>query len=348
MHAPQPRPDVATLTGYTWEESSESLATRLGLAVSDIVRFDTNTVPWQLPVDVPLDSLAWNEYPDSTYSELVRAIGTYTAQPPAAIVVGAGADELISLVTQAYLDATRSFALADLTYPMFTIASRIAGGIPRMVACDQGFAIDRDGLLAAAARAHVTWIANPDNPTGGLLPQQFLRDVASASTGIVVVDEAYAEFTEASALEWIDDAANLVVIRTLSKAFGLAGMRIGYLVAAPDVVATLNKLRPPASISVVSARVGAAALQRAAEVRDRVRALVAVRHNLAGAVAETGRPVIEGAANFILVRLEPGAAKRALAAGLVLRSFGPGHRLREWSRITVRSAEENARLLAVL
>lgn len=348
MQGPQPRPDVATLTGYAWEESSESLAVRLGLAVSDIVRFDTNTVPWQLPVDVPLDSLAWNEYPDSTYSELVRAISTYTGQPPPAIVVGAGADELITLVAQAYLDATRRFALSDLTYPMFTIASRIAGAVPRMVASDQRFAIDRDGLLAAAAGADVTWIANPDNPTGALLPQQFLRDVASASPGVVVVDEAYAEFTGASALEWIGDAPNLVVIRTLSKAFGLAGMRVGYLVASPDVVATLHKLRPPASISVVSAHVGAAALGRAGEVRDRVRALVAVRHSLARAVAETGRPVIEGAANFILAQLEPGAVERALAAGLVLRSFGPGHRLHDWSRITVRSPEENARLLVVL
>lgn len=342
------RPNVAALTGYAWEESSQAIAARLGVDVADVVRFDMNTVPWQLPVTVPLESFALNEYPDSSYRELVQAISAYCGWPEAGIVVGAGADELISLVAQAYLDGSRSYALSDPTYSLFEVVSQIAGATATAVASDARFALDRAGFLAAAGRADVTWVANPNNPTGEALPQEYVREVASVARGIVVVDEAYAEFAFGSALEWLDGAANVVVIRTLSKAFGLAGMRVGYLCAAGDVVATLHRLRPPGSITVISAGMGVAALRHAAEMRSNVRALVAERHRLAAALQETGREVIEGAANFVLARLEPAAVERALARGLVLRSYGEGHRLHGWARITVRSAEENARLLGVL
>ena len=347
--APGPRPSVAALTGYEWEESSESIAARLGVAVGDVVRFDTNTVPWKLPLDVPpVGSFAVNEYPDSTYASLVSAISAYSAQPPSSIVVGAGADELITLVAQAYLDDMRLFLLSDPTYSLFDVASSIAGATPIVVDSGECFALDRAAFTAAAADAHVTWIANPNNPTGELLPQEFLRELAQSTGGMVVVDEAYAEFCDGSALSWIADAPNVLVIRTLSKAFGLAGMRVGYLVAAPDVVATLNKLRPPGSITVVSAHMAASALNHAADMRTRVRTIVTERHGLATALTATGRTVIEGSANFVLVHLDAADVDRALAHGLVMRTFPDGHRLHGWCRITVRSPEENARLLGVL
>jgi len=320
----------------------------VGLPLTDVVRFDMNTVPWQLPVTIAGEPLSLNEYPDGSYRELVAAIAAYCGQPESRVVVGAGADELISLVAQAYLDGTRHFAVSDPSYAMFSIASLIAGASPISVASDATFALDRSAFAAAAARADVTWIANPGNPTGELLPQDYLREVAASARGIVVVDEAYAEFAGTSALDWISGAPNVAVLRTLSKAFALAGMRVGYLVAAPEVVAILHKLRPPASISAVSARMAVAALHQAAGVRTRVRALVAARHRFGSALAATGRPVIEGAANFVLTPVDDATAARALARGLVLRTYDPGHRLHGWSRITVRSPEDNARLLRLL
>jgi histidinol-phosphate aminotransferase len=345
---PEPRPCVAALAGYAWEESAESVAARLGIAVSDVVRFDMNTVPWQLALDVSAAGLSLNEYPDTSYRELVDAVCGYCGQEASRIVVGAGADELISLVAQAYLDGARRFVVADPTYALFSIASLITGASAVSVPCGDRFGVDRTAFLAAAARADVVWLANPNNPTGELLPQGFVRDVASCARGLVVVDEAYAEFVAESCLDWAGDAANVVVVRTLSKAFGLAGMRVGYLVAAPELVAVVNKLRPVSSISVVSAQMGAAALGRAAEMRRLVASLVAERHRLAAALAAAGHDVVEGSANFVLARLHPAAVEAAQSRGLVLRTYGSGHRLDGWSRVTVRSPEENARLLDAL
>jgi len=344
----EPRPAVASLAGYPWEESSAAIAARLGIAVSAVVRFDMNTVPWQLPVPVSADGLQLNEYPDTFYRDLTDAIATYTDQPATSIVVGAGGDELISLVAQAYLDSGRTCAIADPTYSLFAICSHIAGATVDAVPCTGDYALDRPRFLDAVSRADVTWLANPNNPTGELLPQDYVREVAAAAAGLVVVDEAYAEFVDATALDWCAAAPNVVVLRTLSKAFGLAGLRVGYLVAAPDVVATLNKVRPVSSISVVAARAGAAALGQASRMHELVRGLIAERHRLAAALAATARPVIEGEANFVLARLEPAAIDHARNRGLVLRTYGSDHRLGGWSRVTVRAPDENARLLAAL
>lgn len=341
----EPRPSVASLTGYPWEESSAAIAAWLGVDPSQVVRFDMNTVPWQLPAPVSAEGLQLNEYPDTFYRDLTGAVAAYVDRPPSAIVVGAGGDELISLVAQAYLDSERIAAIADPTYSLFAICSRIAGASVNAVPCTDGYALDRNRFLDAASRAHVTWLANPNNPTGELLPQDYVRDVAAAAAGLVLVDEAYAEFVDTTALQWLDAAPNVIVLRTLSKAFGLAGLRIGYVLAHPDVVATLNKVRPVSSISAVAARAGAAALTQAPRMRELVRELVAERHRLAAALAASGCAVVEGEANFVLARLDPAARERAAGRGLVLRTYGADHRLDGWSRITVRSPEENARLL---
>jgi histidinol-phosphate aminotransferase len=341
----EPRPSVASLSGYAWEESSEAIAARLGIDVAEVVRFDMNTVPWQLPVPVSADGLRLNEYPDAFYRELTAAVAAHVDRPPASIVVGAGGDELISLLAQAYLGPDRTTAIADPTYSLFAICSRIAGATVDAVPCADGCVLDRARFLDAASRAHLTWLANPNNPTGELLPQEYVREVAAVARGLVVVDEAYAEFVDATALEWIESAPNVVVLRTLSKAFGLAGLRIGYVTAAPDVVATLNRVRPVSSISAVAARIGAAALTEAPRMRELVRELIAERHRLAAALQAGGCAVIEGHANFVLARLGPAARRRAQSRGLVLRTYGGDHRLDGWSRITVRSPEENARLL---
>jgi len=341
----EPRPAVASLAGYPWEESSAAIAARLGIDVEQVVRFDMNTVPWQLPVPVSADGLQLNEYPDTFYRELTDAIAAYLDRPAASIVVGAGGDELISLVAQAYLDGVRTCAIADPTYSLFAICSRIAGARVDAVPCTDGYALDRARFLDGASRAHVTWLANPNNPTGELLPQDYVREVAAAAAGLVVVDEAYAEFVDTTALAWLDEAPNVVVLRTLSKAFGLAGLRIGYVTAHPDIVGTLNTVRPVSSISAVAARAGATALKQAPHMRELVRGHIAERHRLAAALAAQGCAVIEGEANFVLARLDAAALDRARSRGLVLRTYGSGHRLDGWSRITVRAPEENARLL---
>jgi histidinol-phosphate aminotransferase len=343
----QPRPSVAGLAGYEWEESSEAVAVRFGLDVSDVVRFDMNTVPWQLPVE-DASAPPLNEYPDTSYRKLVAAIAGYCGQPAERIVVGAGADELISLVAQSFLDNGRTFAFSDPTYPLFAISSRIAGAEHIQVDCGADFGVDREGLLSAARNAQVTWLANPNNPTGELLTQGALRKLAAAARGLVVIDEAYAEFVDDTALAWAASAPNVAVIRTFSKAFGLAGIRVGDLVASPDVVATLNTVRPANSIAVTSANLACDALGWVDVMREHVRQLIDERKRLATELAESGRRIVNGAANFLLAEMDPSEVERAMSRGLVVRTFGGGHRLSRFARVTVRSRNDDDRLIAEL
>lgn len=343
--SPRPRSALEGFAPYEWELSTEVIAARLGRDPSEIVRFDANTVPWRLPQSPP--SIAGvNEYPDTSYSLLVSALSAYCHQPADRIVVGAGADELISLVAQAYLDGSRTFAVSDPTYSMFVISSQLTGATPLRVPCGDDLGLDHQRFAAAVRSADVSWLANPSNPTGELLTQARVREIASVARGLLVVDEAYAEFVDSSSLEWIDEVRNVAVIRTLSKAFGLAGARVGYLVAGPEVVAALNLVRPVSSIAVTSAALAVDALDRAGEMRASVRGLIVERARLAAALRRSGRRVIEGSANFVLAEAAPADVDRALSAGLVMRTYGEGHRLQGLCRVTVRSPSENDRLLA--
>jgi len=349
VSAPRPRDSVASLQGYSWEEPTESIAARFGLDPRDVVRFDTNTVPWQPAVESAATGQVLNEYPDTSYRELVEAIAAYCGRPARSIVVGAGADELLGMCAQAYLERGRAYALSRPTYSYFDVVSGIAGASAVAVDCRDDLGIDQDRLRDAAGRAQVTWLANPDNPTGGLLSSDDVLSLARASAGLLVVDEAYAEFVAPqTALDLLDDAPNLAVVRTFSKAFGLAGARVGYLVAGPDVVAALNAVRPPNSVSATSAALAVAALGRVEAMRSTVGRIVAGRASLAEALRTQDRTVIEGAANFVLATISADETQRALRRGLVLRTFAPGHRLAGFTRITVRSPEENARLLQAL
>src|SRR5207302_85410 len=137
--------------------------------------------------------------------------------------------------------------LSRPTYPMFRILSGMAGGmLDEVPAID--LRLDRATFLERARRADLTWICNPNNPTGELLPLSFVEEVASVAGGVLAVDEAYVETSGVTAVPLIDRMANLVVIRTLSKAFGLAGVRVGYALAGPAISAVLRRVRPPGSI----------------------------------------------------------------------------------------------------
>jgi len=345
--APAPRPSVAAVDPYDWEASTADVAARAGLPLDAVVRFDTNTCPWP---GAGLDGLAaepLNEYPDPTYAQLTAALARHAAVAPAAVTIGAGADEILALLATAYLAPGDPVVMADPTYSMFGVLSEIAGAEVRRIP-SPGLRLDRHRMLEAAGSARLTWLCNPNNPTGELLPPEFVGELADAARGVVVVDEAYHEFCQSTAVPLAMARANVVVVRTLSKAFGLAGARVGYAVAGPGIAATLARVRPPGSISGVSAALAVHALERADEMRARVRALLLLRQRLAADIEALDMPVQVGAANFLLVSCPPGLAPALAARGLVVRTFPVGSPLHGWMRITVRAAEENGRLVAAL
>jgi histidinol-phosphate aminotransferase len=310
---------------YAWSPSSAEVAARHGLRPEQVLRFDQNTPPVPAVPQVPLaESFArLQEYPDGTYAELRAAAAGYCGVEPEQVVPGAGADELILLCARAFLAPGRAAAVEEPTYALFRIASELAG------ADVQG---EPDG-------ADLLWICNPNNPTGELRPVEAVAELARAHPGAaVVVDEAYVEYGGVTCVPLVDELPNVVVLRTLSKAFGLASLRVGYAVAAPAVAAELERRRAPASISAPAARLAAAALR---EPRLDVEATVAERERVRAALVAAGHDAPAGHGNFVFVR-DPSLGPLLEAQGLVVRETGGG------VRITLRRPRENDVLLAAL
>ncbi|HTS15316.1 MAG TPA: histidinol-phosphate transaminase [Candidatus Sulfotelmatobacter sp.] len=348
---------------YTWEPSDEALAARYGVGVERIVRFDTNTSP-EGPEFVPsvLQAPArLNEYPDSAYQALTDAAAAYAGVPDSEIIVGAGADEILDLIGKAFLPAGGAAIVPAPSYGMYPVVTSQRDArrmdVPRRPGA-QGWAMDVDGIVAALPGAQVVWLCEPNNPTGSSDGPAALERILEAAAAvdpapIVVVDEAYHEFTGQTVIPWRDRYPHLVVVRTLSKAFGLAGIRVGWAVAARPTIARLERVRPAGSISTVSAALAAAALARPEVARARAAALAAEREWLASRLAAAGWTPYPSVTNFVLVPLGTArdadeAAQRLLRKGLVPRTFATDGPLAGHLRLTVRSREENERLLAAI
>ena len=345
--APQPRPAIQRMHPYEWEPPSAAIARQTGVPEDQVIRFDTNTFPWPGASLDQLPATPLNEYPDTTYGALAEAIAQYADVPTDRITIGAGADEVLQMVAQSYIDDSATVVISRPTYPMFTVLTEIAGGsIDAVAAID--LSLDRPSFMEHAQNATITWLSNPNNPTGELLPLDFVDDLTRRAGGLVVVDEAYFEISGVSALPLIEDRPNLVVVRTLSKGFGLAGVRVGYGLAGPDISSVLRRVRPPNSVSAVSIALAVQALSNVNQMRDRVARLLAERQRLQAEFAGMGLEVRESAANFLLVKAGKDAATFLLRHGLVVRTFPANSMLGNYVRITVRRPEENARLVDVL
>jgi histidinol-phosphate aminotransferase len=297
--------------------STEEIARRVGLAAEQIIRFDGNTSPHALPstrAEALTEELGRiHTYPHGGYPQLERAIADYAGVGPENVVLGAGADDLILLVTRSFASPGDTVAIAnEPTYPMFPISVWVAGA-------EVG---DDNPVLTICCR--------PNNPTGEL------GDLPEARP--LVVDEAYSEYSGSSAVDLIEDG--VVVLRTFSKAFGLAGARVGYALAGRDVAADLNKRQHPAPLSTLSAALALAGLASPPDVTPIVEERERVAERLRGLGLEP-RP---SHANFLYVPVaDPqGAYNTLLQQGLAVRPVRGGIRL------TIRTNEEDERLLDAL
>jgi histidinol-phosphate aminotransferase len=328
------RPLPGGFAPYVWARTAAEVADIRGLSVAEVLRFDANVPPLPGVPPVPLGEshAALNEYPEGTYRELREAAAAYAGVEPSEIVIGAGADDLISLVARTFLGPERTAAVRLPTYPLYAIASKIEGA--EVVEAP----LEPDALRGT----DVVWVCNPANPTGELVePEAIARMASVLPDAIVAVDEAYFEYAGRTVVPFVHEVTNLVAIRSLSKAFGFAALRVGYVVAAAGVAAELDRRRAPAPVSAPSARIAAAALRD--PVLD-VDSEVAERDRVREALLAAGFDCPRSHANFVYVPADDAhaLAERLEEAGLVVRRFPRA------IRITPRLPAENDRLLAAL
>lgn len=342
------RPEILALKAYehaTWDPRLE--------------RLHANESPWRVPGDASGAGL--NRYPEPQPRELVDALAKLYGVQPAQLLVGRGSDEGIDLLTRGFCAAGRDAVLVcPPTFGMYAVAARIQGAAVREVPLlrDSGFALDVAGIRAALdAQVKLVYLCTPNNPTGNEIATGDVLQVLEACEGraLVVVDEAYAEFsTRPGFAARLGEFPHLVVLRTLSKAHGLAGARVGSLLASPAIVALLRKIIPPYAMAQPTVEAALQALQPAAQAvaRSRVAATIAERERLAAALS--GLPAVvrvwPSAANFLLVEFrDAGAALQAIMqAGLLVRDFRSQKGLGSALRLTIGTPEQNDRLIRSL
>jgi histidinol-phosphate aminotransferase len=339
------RPEILALTPYAharWDPSLE--------------RLHANENPWRYLGDRSAAGL--NRYPEPQPRAVEERLAALYGVPPDRLLAARGSDEGIDLLARAFLTPGRDAALiCPPTFGMYAVATRIQGAalVEVPLARDAGYALDEGALVAALAPAvKLVFLCTPNNPTGNVVDAGLIERLAArlADRALLVVDEAYAEFADAPSLAGrIGALPNLVVLRTLSKAYALAGARVGAVLADRAVVEILRRVIPPYSMATPTIEAVLAALEPAplAHARARIAELQAERDRLATALAALPlvRRVWPSAANFVLIECRDAAAvlDRARTTGFLLRDFSRGPLTLGAVRITVGTPVQNDRLL---
>lgn len=324
------------------------------------VRLNTNESPFP-PPDGFRDALAaemsrvdWHRYPDRAATALRNDIAALHDVDPAQVFVANGSNEVLQTVLLAYAGPGRTVATFEPTYQMHAQIARVTGAT--VVEGERG----DDFTLAPAEidrvlvehRPHVVFLTSPNNPTGLVEPRERVEQLLADAPGLVVVDEAYSQFAEWSAIDMVDETRPLVVTRTFSKTWSMAGARLGYLVGPTWLVAELDKVVLPYHLDVVKQLAGRVALRFADEMNERVALLVAERDRMSAALRELPIDVFDSGANFILFR--PTARSGAdvwqelVDRSILVRDCSGWPRLENCLRVTVGTPDENTLFLAAL
>jgi histidinol-phosphate aminotransferase len=341
------RPEILALEPYShaaWDPTLE--------------RLHANENPWRSPVDGSGAGL--NRYPEPHPLALEARLAALYGVEASSLIAGRGSDEGIDLLCRAFLAAGRDAALiCPPTFGMYAVAARIQGArVVEVPLRSRDWSLDPGAVLAAVTpEVKLVFLCSPGNPTGRALDTGAIEAVLRglATRALVVVDEAYAEFSAAlSFASRLGEFPNLVVLRTLSKAYALAGARCGALIAAEPIVSLLRRIIPPYSMPTPSIEAVLAALGETplAEARARIARLLLERTRLATGLASSPwvRRVCPSDANFLYVECTEAATvlQRATGAGLLIRDFSRGTRTSGGVRVTVGSPTQNDRLIEAL
>ncbi|HUX46648.1 MAG TPA: histidinol-phosphate transaminase [Desulfosporosinus sp.] len=321
------------------------------------IELDANENPFPWPAEMReslyTNKMAFNRYPDGMGRDLKRAIGAYTCISPEGILIGNGSDELIQLILLTFGGLGKSVIIHPPTFGMYQIYARLTDTTVVPVPLLNGLDLDTEKMLEAAKspEAHVMFVCNPNNPTGSLFPREEILRLVRKSGKIVVVDEAYAEFSEETLIPEIENYPNLVILRTFSKSFGMAGLRLGYLLGQPETIALINRVRPPFNVNSFSQKAGILALSYLGEYQAQIQQIKEETLKLhQGLTQLPGVVVYPTQANFILFKpADPdGWADELLKRGFLVRNMGVLPVLGKCLRISAGLPEENEGFLRAI
>jgi histidinol-phosphate aminotransferase len=336
------------------------VARELGLKEESIIKLASNENPrgigprTRAAIDKALGDIA--RYPDGNGHDLKLALSRRYGVEPASIVLGNGSNDVLELVAHAFLGPGRAAVYAQHCFAVYPLATQ-ARGARGIAVPAKNYGHDLDAMASAIDdETYVVWIANPNNPTGTLLRSEELEAFVKRvpERVLVVIDEAYNEYLppelKAETVKWLRRHPNLIVSRTFSKAYGLAGLRVGYAFAHPSVADIMNRVRQPFNVNSLALAAATAALDDMEFVaRSFALNLQGLRQIEEGAKG-LGLEWIPSSGNFITIRVGKAneVFRRLLKRGVIVRPVGGGYQLPEHLRVTVGTAEENERFLSAL
>lgn len=300
-----------------------------------------------------LDTMPSYHYPDPFAKELRAALADYVSCKPEEVLVGNGGDEIISLIINTFINEGDTILVHTPTFDIYGIDAEVVGGKVVSVPDLPGFKRDTQTFLAKVKELQpkITMLCNPNNPTGDIVPLAYLEEVLQASQNPVVIDEAYLEFSgQESIISKLGQYDNLIVIRTMSKAFGLAGMRLGYAVAQKDMIDALSLTKLVYNMNILTQAAGLAALAHRDEVlQHNVPPTIVARDYLYTELNKIdGVTVYPSVTNFVLVHVPDGLAMvKALSQADICVRFYKAADLKNCLRITATTMDVVQRVVSV-
>ncbi|UCD73041.1 MAG: histidinol-phosphate transaminase [Candidatus Bathyarchaeota archaeon] len=352
------RREMEDIEPYSWEKSSREIAQEFDLPVDKIIRFDLNTSP-DIPQELlekaiqSIPRLKIHEYPDTSYRKLSSLLAEYCEVNIDQITVTNGADEALDIISKVFLDSESNVVVSDPTYSMFRIVSKIMGAKVKGVLRNEDLTDNFDRIKDAVDEgSRVVFLCSPNNPTGTCISRTDLLKFLQSTDCAVVVDEAYYEFSGETLIDLINEYENLIVVRTFSKAFSLAGARVGYMCTSKKTADFLNKVRPPNSLTVFSLELARLALDNIELMKSNVSALEIAKEKMKKNLEKIGLYVYPSKANFLLVDFgtrPPSLIQSMLMEkGIVVRDISSMPMLQRCLRITVLREEQNQQLVQTL
>lgn len=315
------------------------------------IALDKNELPWGLDDELKealikgINEMDFNRYPDSNGIELRTAISGYTGIDTESICIGNGSDELISLLLQTFIEPGDTIAIYNPTFGMYVMYGAICGAKIWKYDLDSNFELKLDEFITSIKKEKpkAVFLCNPNNPTGKELALWEIEEILKETAGIVVVDEAYFEFSGVTAAERLTAYDNLIILRTFSKAFGLAGLRVGYMLAGPSIISYINRVRSPFNVNVFAQAAAIEVLKNIDKVRERVEIVISERERLLVLLNQLeGLQCFESKSNFVLMRtpFSEKIFRRLQEAGIFIRRYS-NRKLEDCLRVTVGSRLEN-------
>jgi histidinol-phosphate aminotransferase len=325
------------------------------------VKVNQNENPYDLPeamkkrvLDAAL-ARPWSRYPDFDPRELLERLAAFAGWRPDGVLAGNGSNELIEALLLVTVGPGTRVLVPEPTFTLYALLTKVLGGelVPAPLGPELEYVPTELRAVREAVTPAVTIVCSPNNPTGSFLEPEDVASLCAQNDGLVVVDEAYHEFAGRSVVPLLADHPNLVVLRTFSKAMGMAGLRVGYLLASPEIVREVNKARLPYNLNFFSQAAALAALDDADHLRAQVERIVSDRDELFRRLAHVpGVRPYPSRANFILFELEDADPKAVFESiysrGVLVRDVSATPRLSRCLRVSVGSEEENEAFLTAL